>query len=43
MQLPILAGGFDSAKAAGILALGALGVLVALRRGFGSVNVTVGS
>lgn len=44
MQLPpTLAGGLDSPKAAGLIALGALGVLVLLRRGFGSVNVTVGS
>ncbi len=33
----------DSSKAAGIIVLIALGVLVALHKSFASVNVTIGS
>lgn len=43
MNLPSLSGGLDSPKCAGILTVGAVVVLALLRRGFGSVNVSLGS
>lgn len=35
-------GGMDSAKAAGLLVVGALGVLALLRKGFGDVRIHIG-
>jgi hypothetical protein len=35
-------GGLDSAKAAGLLVIGSVVVLSALRRGFGNVRISVG-
>lgn len=38
--MPVLAG--DSAKTAGLIVVGALGVLVLLRKGFAGVRIHVG-
>lgn len=37
-----LGGGMDSAKAAGLLVIGAVIVLAVLRRGFGGVSIGIG-
>ena len=41
-NLRALAGQLDSAKVAGLLALGALAALVVLRKGFAGVTVKIG-
>jgi len=43
MALNPLSGGLDTAKTAGLLVIGAIGVLALLRKGFGGVNISVGS
>lgn len=35
-------GGMDSAKVAGLLVIGSLGVLALLRKGFGGIRIHVG-
>jgi hypothetical protein len=37
-----LSGGLDSAKTAGVLVIGAVCLLAAIRKGFGSVRIGIG-